>query len=171
MSASARIDSPSTRLSRRIGANCSTLDPTLQPPLLLPAIRAIRTLITVRWGQFKPSQPLQRVAKVGPNHTVTTTPRRHTGGAISSRPPGANSGCHSDRRRVGRRTSPMWRTRCLGVMSIPACADTSTSRARRRCCATRSRSARCGLNREAEGSRGPTSSRERSGVALSPSMG
>ena len=33
---------------------------------------------------------------VGPNQTVTTTPRRHTGGATSSRPPGANSGCHGD---------------------------------------------------------------------------
>jgi 2-oxoacid dehydrogenases acyltransferase (catalytic domain) len=32
-------------------------------------------LLTVRWGQFKPSQPSRRVAKVGPNQTVTTTPR------------------------------------------------------------------------------------------------
>src|SRR6476619_7795 len=31
-------------------------------------------LLTVRWGQFKPSQPSPRVAKVGPNQTVTTTP-------------------------------------------------------------------------------------------------
>src|SRR5215207_3533329 len=36
-------------------------------------------LITVRWGQFKPSQ----------RHPAT-----HAGGATSSRPPGANSGCH-----------------------------------------------------------------------------
>lgn len=33
--------------------------------------------------------------RMGPNQTVTTTPRHHTGGATSSRPPGANSGCHS----------------------------------------------------------------------------
>src|SRR6476660_2680268 len=31
---------------------------------------------------------------VGPNQTVKTTPRHHAGGATSSRPPGANSGCH-----------------------------------------------------------------------------
>jgi hypothetical protein len=53
-------------------------------------------LITVRWGQFKPSQPSRRVTKVGPNQTVTATPRGLAGGATSSRPPGANSGCHSD---------------------------------------------------------------------------
>lgn len=32
--------------------------------------------------------------KVGPNETVTTTLRRLSGGATSSRPPGANSDCH-----------------------------------------------------------------------------
>jgi hypothetical protein len=57
-------------------------------------------LLTVRWGQFKPSQPSRRVAKVGPNQTVTTTPRRLTGGATSSRPPGAKSGCHSHEYRL-----------------------------------------------------------------------
>jgi transposase, IS30 family len=35
----------------------------------------MRMLITLRWGQFKPSQPSRRVAQVGPNQTVTTTPR------------------------------------------------------------------------------------------------
>jgi hypothetical protein len=59
------------------------------------SIRTIRTPITLRWGQFKPSQPPRRVAKMGPNQTVTTTPRRHTSGAISSRP-GTNLGCHSE---------------------------------------------------------------------------
>lgn len=33
--------------------------------------------------------------KTGPNQTVTTHTRDHTGGATSSRPPGAKSGCHS----------------------------------------------------------------------------
>jgi hypothetical protein len=54
-------------------------------------------LITVGWGQFKPSQPPRRVAKVGPNQTVTTTPHRRTGGATSNRPAGANSGCHGQK--------------------------------------------------------------------------
>ena len=58
----------------------------------------MRMLITVRWGQFKPSQPSRRVAQVGPNQTVTTTPGRPPDGATSSRPPGANSGCHSRHR-------------------------------------------------------------------------
>jgi hypothetical protein len=33
---------------------------------------------------------------VGPNQTVTMTPRRHTDGATSGRPPRANSGCHGE---------------------------------------------------------------------------
>src|SRR6476620_12588249 len=44
-----------------------------------------------------PVQAVPTVAacrKVGPNQTVKTTPRHHAGGATSSRPPGANSGCH-----------------------------------------------------------------------------
>src|SRR6478609_3797048 len=44
-----------------------------------------------------PVQAVTTVAacrKVGPNQTVKTTPRHHAGGATSSRPPGANSGCH-----------------------------------------------------------------------------
>ena len=58
--------------------------------------RAIRIAgITVRWGHFKPSQPTRRVAKVGPNQTVTTAHPRPHRGAISSRPTGAKSGCHS----------------------------------------------------------------------------
>src|SRR6478736_650887 len=47
-----------------------------------------------------PVQAVPTVAacrKVGPNQTVKTTPRHHAGGATSSRPPGANSGCHRQR--------------------------------------------------------------------------
>src|SRR6476646_1830604 len=52
-----------------------------------------------------PVQAVPTVAacrKVGPNQTVKTTPRHHAGGATSSRPPGANSGCHGqlDARRL-----------------------------------------------------------------------
>ena len=50
-------------------------------------------------GEAGPVQAVTTVAacrKGGPNQTVTTTPRPHAGGATSSRPPGANSGCHGD---------------------------------------------------------------------------
>ena len=54
-------------------------------------------LITVKWSQFKPSQPPRRVVEMGLNQAVTLATRRHPGGATSSRPPGANSGCHGER--------------------------------------------------------------------------
>jgi hypothetical protein len=96
LSASARIDNPSTLRSRRISANSSTLDLTLQPHLHDQRSGPSGSPITVKWGQLKPSQSSRRVAKVGPNQTVTTTLRRHTGRATSSRHPGAHSGCRGD---------------------------------------------------------------------------
>src|ERR1700758_4600006 len=52
-------------------------------------------------GEVGPVQAVITVTacrKVGPNQTVTTTPRLRTGGATSSRPPGANSDCHGQPR-------------------------------------------------------------------------
>ena len=77
----------------------------------------MRMLITVRWGQFKPSQPSRRVAQVGPNQTVTTTPGRPPDGATSSR-------ADSSQRRNG--TS--WNT--SGVKGLP---ETDVARVHRWC--------------------------------------
>src|SRR6476619_1688142 len=69
-----------------------------------------------------PVQAVPTVAacrKVGPNQTVKTTPRHHAGGATSSRPPGANSGCHGQ-------SAPSWPPR-----SFPKPAPTSPKRSPR----------------------------------------
>jgi len=67
-SASCRIDNPSTRSSRRIAANSSTLDPISAPPFVVTDV----SMTTLGWGQIKPSQGARRVA-VGPHQTVTAS--------------------------------------------------------------------------------------------------
>src|SRR6478609_5530852 len=58
-------------------------------------------LLTVRWGQFKPSQPSPRVAKVGPNQTVTTTPATTPqAGPLQAALPGPNQAVTATYRRV-----------------------------------------------------------------------
>jgi hypothetical protein len=52
------------------------------------------SVITIKWGQIKPSQPPPRVGKVAPNQTVTTRRKPRPDGATSNRHSGANSGCH-----------------------------------------------------------------------------
>ncbi len=70
------------------------LHPRPHPPTS-PSRSAIRAIRITDHGQVGPVQAVAIVSacrKGGPNQTVTTTPRRHAGGATSSRPPGANSG-------------------------------------------------------------------------------
>ena len=90
LAASSRIDNPSTRASRLISANSSTLDRTTLGPF--------RDHQPVGdHGQAGPAQAVTTAPacrKMGPNQTVTTTSPRRPSGATSNRHAGANSGCH-----------------------------------------------------------------------------
>ena len=89
LSANARTDNSSTRSSRRIASNNSTLDLATSAP---PERRQQHSEPS-GWGQIRPSQQVPGVSEVGPNQAVTVGPnqtdRATTGAPVTGAAPKA----------------------------------------------------------------------------------